>query len=151
MKIKEIMEATPQGTIPPRPANVSSWQTNPDTGVRTRTNSDGSTEISDASGITKYNAQGQKISNVSPRIAGLQRTTTFNPISGKETGTTDNYKGNFNGANVDQTTKNGQQTAIKVGAGGFQVSATGPKGQEKPNQLSYQAGKNKLTLPIGQK
>jgi hypothetical protein len=60
MKITEILQETEQDM---------------GDGVRKKTNPDGSYEISDASGITKYDATGKQVSHQSPRFAGVQTVT----------------------------------------------------------------------------
>jgi hypothetical protein len=51
-------------------------------GVMKRTNPDGSYEISDASGIKKYDATGKQVSQQSPRFAGVQTVTGADGKSG---------------------------------------------------------------------
>jgi len=171
MRFKEILEAVPQGTIPPQAQRKVPQGTGamPDefgartmgkgteigvSGAQTTYNKDGSSVSTNAMGQATRDKFGRITQTKSPRIAGVQQTDNYNPgsIGNAPTSQSTNFNFKQGKTEIDATmpgpanqAKLDKATDIKVKYGNASAQATrGPDGKLNYT-TSMDVGPNRLT------
>jgi len=171
MRIKEILEAVAQGTIPPQAQRKVPQGTGamPDefgartmgqgtevsaSGRQTTYNKDGSSVNTSAQGQFTRDKLGRVTQVQTPRIAGLQQTNKYDPgsIGNKPTSQSTNFNYKLGKAEIDATMPGpasqadiNKATDIKVKYGNAGMQATrGPDGK-LTTSTSYDFGPNKVS------
>lgn len=169
MRIKEILEAVAQGTIPPQAQRkvpqgtgavpdefgartMGKGEEVTDIGTRTVYNKDGTSVNTSAQGQVTRDKLGRITQTQTPRIAGLQQTDKYDPgsIGNKPTSQSTNLQTSINRLNLDQTVPGpigkadlSNQDNISLNYGDKSKDHEGftvSKKNGKPGSLTYGAG-----------